>query len=127
MLIARDAGKPAGISGLGMIPSWQFSNDPAINPKINPHVVYPSGMYQTTVQPVGPYFSGMNGLSGLNGLSGMSTLWWLLSAASSGASAYHGYKRNKSVGWAVAWGLLGGVFPVLVPAVALAQGFGKSK
>lgn len=50
-----------------------------------------------------------------------------LSLASAGASAYHGYKRNDSVGWAVAWGLLGGIFPVITPAIALAQGFGKRK
>lgn len=50
-----------------------------------------------------------------------------LSLASAGASAYHGFKRNDSVGWAVAWGLLGGMFPVITPAIALAQGFGKRK
>jgi hypothetical protein len=43
------------------------------------------------------------------------------------ASAYHGYKRNDSVGWAIVWGGLGAIFPVLTPAIALAQGFGKSK
>lgn len=54
-------------------------------------------------------------------------LWSWLSLASSGASAYHGYKRNQSIGWAVAWGLLGAAFPIIVPAVGLAQGFGKKK
>lgn len=49
----------------------------------------------------------------------------LLSTVSAGASAYHGYKRNKSVGWAVAWGFFGGAFPIVVPAIALAQGFAK--
>lgn len=51
--------------------------------------------------------------------------YWLLSAASSAASAYHGYKRNDSIGWAVAWGILGGMLPVLVPAIGYAQGFGE--
>jgi hypothetical protein len=47
--------------------------------------------------------------------------------ASAGALAYHGYKRNGSVGWALVWGLLGGlVWPVTVP-IALAQGYGKPR
>jgi hypothetical protein len=49
----------------------------------------------------------------------------LIVAASVGVSAYHGYKRNKSTGWAVWWGLMGLVFPVITPAVAIAQGYGK--
>jgi hypothetical protein len=59
--------------------------------------------------------------------SALTTTWAVLSAASAGASAYHGYKRNDSVGWAVVWGLLGGAFPVITPAIALAQGFGQPK
>ena len=53
---------------LGMIPAWQFSTDPAVNfTKINPHVTYPDGVYQTTIQPLGPWFNvpppaGMSGL-----------------------------------------------------------------
>lgn len=43
------------------------------------------------------------------------------------ALAYHGYKRNDSVGWAFVWGFFGSmVWPVMVP-VALAQGFAKPK
>lgn len=41
------------------------------------------------------------------------------------ASAYHGYKRNRSTGWAFWWGFMGLLFPVVTPAVAIAQGFGK--
>lgn len=59
--------------------------------------------------------------------SPMFVVWGVLSAASSGASAYHGYKRSGSVGAAIGWGLLGAFFPVITPAVALAQGFGKPK
>jgi hypothetical protein len=56
------------------------------------------------------------------------TIWGLIAAASSGVSAYHGYKRNNgSIGWAIGWGLLGGLFPVIVPAVAFAQGIGEKK
>lgn len=43
--------------GLGLIPDWQFSSDPAVNPKINPHVVYPDGVTQTTVQPIGQFWN----------------------------------------------------------------------
>ena len=50
-----------------------------------------------------------------------------LALASSAASAYHGYKRNRSIGWAIAWGVAGGLAPILTPAIALAQGFGDRK
>jgi len=50
----------------------------------------------------------------------------LLYLASSLACAYHGYKRNDSVGWAIAWGALGGL-SLITPVIALAQGYGKPK
>ena len=37
---------------LGIIPNWQFNADPGINIKLNPHVQFPAGMNQMTVQPV---------------------------------------------------------------------------
>lgn len=37
---------------LGLVPSWQFSQDPAVNPNINPYLVFPPGMNQLTVQPI---------------------------------------------------------------------------
>jgi len=41
-------------------------------------------------------------------------------------SAYHGYKRNhNSTGSAVAWGLAGFFFPIIVPVVAVVQGYAK--
>lgn len=42
-------------------------------------------------------------------------------------SAYHGYKRNDSLGWGIAWFVLGSLFPVLTPTIAIAQGFGKRR
>lgn len=51
--------------------------------------------------------------------------WGVASTVSMAASAYHGYKRNDSVGWALWWGLCGGLFPVVVPVIGVAQGFGK--
>jgi hypothetical protein len=40
--------------------------------------------------------------------------------------AYHGYKRNNSVGWAIAWALGSIVWPVTLP-IAFAQGFAKTR
>lgn len=55
-----------------------------------------------------------------------SVIWGVLAAASMGASAYHGVKRNHgSIGYGIWWGLMGSLFPVITPAVAVAQGFGK--
>ena len=48
-----------------------------------------------------------------------------LQVASVGLSAYHGYKRNRSVGWALWWGFCGGLLPIVTPVIAVAQGFGK--
>jgi len=53
------------------------------------------------------------------------TVWAVLGTASMALSAYHGYKRNLSVGWAIWWAFMGALFPVLTPAMAIAQGFGK--
>lgn len=51
----------------------------------------------------------------------------LIRMAAVGIGAYHGYRRNDSVAWATGWGLLAGTAPVIVVAIALAQGFGKRK
>jgi hypothetical protein len=48
-----------------------------------------------------------------------------LVVASVAFSAYHGYKRNNSVGWGIGWGALGLFFPIITPAVAVIQGYGK--
>ncbi len=40
------------LAGLGLIPEYQFSTDPAVNAKIK-NVVYPDGMNQETIQPTG--------------------------------------------------------------------------
>lgn len=55
------------------------------------------------------------------------SIWALASVAAVGLAAYHGYKRNHSVGWAVGWGIAAGISPIITGAVALAQGFGKRK
>lgn len=50
---------------------------------------------------------------------------YVIGSAAGLAGAYHGYKRNESVGWAIGWSLLSSLFwPIAVP-VMIAQGFGK--
>lgn len=57
----------------------------------------------------------------------LKVIWALASVAGTAIGAYHGYKRNESVGWAIGWALLGGLFPVVVIPVAYAQGIGERK
>lgn len=57
--------------------------------------------------------------------SPLRTAWAVASTVSSAVSAYHGYKRNDSIGWALWWGLMGSMFPVITPTIALAEGFAK--
>lgn len=59
--------------------------------------------------------------------SGWIWFWTIASVAGMGSGAYHGYRRNDSVGWAIGWALLGGLFPVVTIPVSIAQGFGKPK
>ena len=94
----------------------------------------PPGMVWNGNQLVRRSFFGMRGLGGLGEIGNMATanpvattIWGGIAALSAGASAYHGYKRNNSVGWAIWWGLMGGLFPIITPAIGLAQGFGKRR
>ncbi len=52
-------------------------------------------------------------------------VWAGISTISMAASAYHGYKRNNSVGWAIWWGLMGSIFPVITPVIAYAEGYAE--
>jgi len=54
-------------------------------------------------------------------------VYQVVGTVSMAVSAYHGYKRDDSVGWAIGWGLLGGLFPIITPVVAVAQGYAKPK
>src|SRR5258706_3519186 len=56
-----------------------------------------------------------------------STICNVLALTSMAASTYHGYRRNKSIGWALVWGVAAGIFPVVTPVIAVAQGYGKAK
>lgn len=67
---------------------------------------------------------GLGDLMGDAGVGG--TILGLTALASSGLGFYHGYRRNgDSFGWGLFWAFMGGIFPVIVPAYAFAQGFGQ--
>ncbi len=55
----------------------------------------------------------------------LSALYMVGATVSGPACAYHGYKRNKSIPWALWWGFAGSVFFPITPVIAVAQGFGK--
>ena len=82
-----------------------------------------SSKVQTALQSLAP--------AGEEEYFGYSKRGWRIYAAvstvSMALSAYHGYRRNSSIGWAIAWGALGSLFPVITPTIAVAQGFGKPK
>lgn len=54
------------------------------------------------------------------------TVLRVASVAAMGALAYHGYRRTGSWGWALAWGIGGGLVWPIALAVAIAQGYGKA-
>lgn len=54
-----------------------------------------------------------------------SAVWGAASLLGTALGAYHGYRRNNSVGWGVWWAVMGGLFPIVTVPVAIAQGFGK--
>jgi hypothetical protein len=56
-----------------------------------------------------------------------SMIWGILATVSMATSAFHGYRRNQSIGWALAWGVMGLLLPVITPTIAVAQGFGQRK
>lgn len=59
--------------------------------------------------------------------SALAMAYGVASIAGAGIGAYHGYRRNDSVGWAIVWSLLGAIAPVIVIPVAYAQGIGERR
>lgn len=57
--------------------------------------------------------------------NGVAVAWTAVSTVSMAACAYHGYKRNEDIAWAIWWGFMGGFFPIITPTIAVAQGYGK--
>lgn len=55
------------------------------------------------------------------------SFWGLVRLGVITLAAYHGYRRNSSIGWAVAWAFMAGIAPPVVIGVAFAQGFGDRR
>src|SRR5262245_35534180 len=80
--------------GLGIVPDWQLSTDPAVNILINPHVKIPADWPagQRTIQPIGAIganacgdpLAATNGLTQVNGL-GITMASWQQRRADLGA------------------------------------------
>ena len=79
--------------------------------------------------PPGLTFMGPKSLGADTKTSVLGPIYSLGSLATSILGAYHGYKRNNSVGWAFGWFLFGGIFwPFALPLMfAKKPGFAKSK
>lgn len=59
-------------------------------------------------------------------LAAPSTGAMVLSGVGAAIGAYHMARRHRgSVGWGILGGALGAMFPIIVPAIALAQGIGE--
>lgn len=86
---------------------------------------------------IDPYDSAKQAIKAIKGLDNpalgvdrstidaLTTVGYVLGTVGAAAGAYHGYKRNDSIGWAIAWALLGSMFPVVTIPLSFAQGFGK--
>lgn len=93
-------------------PAGQAAPQPDATPNTDPTSAAARGQTQVPINPVtgeppiNPVIAGISVLSG-------------------GLSAYHGYKRNDSLGWGVFWGACGLMFPIITPVIAFAQGYAK--
>lgn len=67
----------------------------------------------------------LGSLGASDGWRNAAAIYGVLSTASMAASVYHGYRRRGTISNALVWGAMGALFPVITPAVALAQGFGE--
>lgn len=59
--------------------------------------------------------------------STMNTVYAAASLIGATSGAYHGYKRNQSVGWAIGWFVFGGLLPFLSVPIMFAEGFAERK
>lgn len=123
------------LMGPGWTPDMHYN--PATEANLGDYVYGPKYMQATAPQGFKYILSGplkgrlvresfhVNGLDDVSTLTSTAPIWGLIAAASMAASAYHGYKRNNSVGWAIWWAFMGSLFPVITPVIAIAQGYGK--
>jgi hypothetical protein len=68
-------------------------------------------------------------LNFLDTSSGWNTrkLGGILAIVSAAASGFHGYRRNQSIPWALWWFIMGRIFPIVTPVLAISQGFARAK
>lgn len=110
------------------LPTWGAVGSPN-----DPHAQYnPAAPVSLARKAVG--YSGLGGLASLAGFNAdgswtqtpRDTVFQIAGTGASIALVYHGYKRNQgSIGWALVWGIFGGmIWPLTLP-IALAQGFAK--
>jgi hypothetical protein len=111
-----------GVEGLGATFYSRGQPVPQYRP---PWPERPGGM-----RPPWPERPGPRAMTTYNGVGAISkSTWedigWTVATVGGAASAYHGYKRNQSIGWAIGWAIFGTFMPFLAVPIALAQGFGK--
>jgi hypothetical protein len=118
------------ISTLSAVPEAPKAEDPQAQAPTTPTLAGPPNPFSRRAKNVVGSATGRNVISSLGAPAGDTPYYYtpayqLVATASMAASAFHGYKRNESVGWALWWGLMGGMFPVITPVIAVAQGFAK--
>jgi hypothetical protein len=58
--------------------------------------------------------------------STVASVWRVAGTVASAALAWHGYRRNHgSIGWAIAWAVVGGFAWPIALSIAVASGFGQ--
>lgn len=82
-----------------------------------PHCPIGCGMVRGTCHCGPPQLRGL----GAAGDGAGPAIYGLLGAVSVGVSAYYGYKCNGSIWRSVVWGIVGGLFPVITPTIAVAR------
>jgi hypothetical protein len=88
--------------------------------------IYPGSRGGTYIRP--PFaMSGLGADAPDAAPSVLEQIWPWFSLAGALTGAYHGYKRNQSIGWALGWGILGSMLPIFTIPLSLAQGFGERK
>ncbi len=101
--------------GIVLPPATQTSNQatPGASSQVVTTVTTPAAVVPATASPgmcTSPIWRGIFALAGLAG---------------AGLGIYHGWNRTHSTPWTAAWGVAGGLFPIIAIPVMLVQGFGK--
>lgn len=106
-----------------------YPEHPSMYPHLQPSLY--NGIFGDATDPAFPTDPGWTAPPASNpqtpaaGSSEWMTVYEVASFAGAALGAYHGYKRNNSVGWAFGWFIFGAVLPVLAIPVMFAEGFGK--